>query len=86
MVTLSCQCTIQEQKKTTYKKKVATVQMVHPYTKLNPNHLKITKIKTNTHMNNKSRNLESGGFTYLTKTKFFSMCQRQAQLNLLILK
>jgi hypothetical protein len=84
MLTLSCQCTIQEQKKTTYTKKVATVQMVHPYTKLNLDHcLKITKIRINSHMTNESRKLESGVLTCLTTTKFFGMCQRKAQSNLL---
>jgi hypothetical protein len=46
-----------------HKRKVIIVQVVHPYIELNLDHLKITKIKRNTHMTNESKNLESDVFT-----------------------
>jgi len=66
-----------------HKKKVATIQMVHPYIGLNPNHLKITKIRRNAHMINEFKNLESVILTYLMTINFLSMCKHKAQSNLL---
>jgi hypothetical protein len=44
--------------------------VVHPYIKLNLDHLKTTKIRTNIHMTNESKNLESGALACLTTIKF----------------
>jgi hypothetical protein len=49
-----------------HKKKVVAVQVVHPYFKLNLDHLKTTKIRRNIHMTSESKNLESGVLTCLT--------------------
>jgi hypothetical protein len=62
MVTLSYKCIVQEFKNL-HKRKVTIVQVVHPYIELNLDHLKITKIKRNTHMTNEFGNLECDVFT-----------------------
>jgi hypothetical protein len=56
-----------------HKRRFVAIQMVHPYTKLNLDHLKTTKIRRNIHMINESKNLQSGVLTGFT-TINFSAC------------